>query len=169
MEIPILAKRPDFVALATVYSWEYSRHASRCQNQLLDTMKWSYDMILSWYNCSKLVNLTLIYVIKFQRLNLSCCISQNTSTYCICNKFTSWCNLNFVLCSHGNAIYQRERMTLFHILRLLSNNNLYFARSCILHILTQDSSLHACAKFHYCTLAYVRDMNQLPVIFDWPS
>ena len=39
-------------------------------------------------------------------------------------------------------------MTLFHILRLLSNNILYVAWSCILHILMQDSSLHACAKFH---------------------
>ena len=47
MQIPILTKRPDFVAMATVYSWEYSRYAFRCQNQLLNTMKWSYDMILS--------------------------------------------------------------------------------------------------------------------------
>ena len=57
-------------------------------------------------------------------------------------------------------------MALFHILRLLSNNNLYFAWSCILHILTGDSSVHACAKFHQCMLAYERDMNQLSVIFD---
>ena len=64
---------------------------------------------------------------------------------------------------------QRERMTFIHILRLLSNDNLYVAWSCILHILTQDSSLHACAKFHGCTLAYVRDMNELSVIFDLPS
>ena len=44
MEIPILTKRPDFVAMATVYSWEYSRYALRCQNQLLNAMKWSYDI-----------------------------------------------------------------------------------------------------------------------------
>ena len=47
MEIPILTKIPDFVAMATVYSWEFSRYAFRCQNQLLYTMKCSYDMILS--------------------------------------------------------------------------------------------------------------------------
>ena len=46
MEIPILTKRPDFVAMTTVYSWEYSRYAFRCQNQWLNTMKCSYDMIL---------------------------------------------------------------------------------------------------------------------------
>ena len=46
MEIPILTERPDFVAMATVYSWECSRYAFMCQNQLLNTMKWSYDMIL---------------------------------------------------------------------------------------------------------------------------
>ena len=114
------------------------------------------------------VNFPLIYVMKFQRLNLSCCISQNTFTYCICNKCTSWCNLNFLKCFHGYPIFQRKSRALFHILRLLSNNNLYFAWSCILHILTQDSSLHACAKFHYCTLAYVRDINQLSVILTDP-
>ena len=47
-------KRPDFVAMATVYSWEYSRYAFRCQNQLLNTMEVSYDMILSWWYCSKM-------------------------------------------------------------------------------------------------------------------
>ena len=57
-------------------------------------------------------------------------------------------------------------MNLFHILRLLSNNNLHFAMVCIFHILTQDSSLHACAKLHLCTLAYVKDMNQLSVILN---
>ena len=47
MEIPILTKRPDFVAMATVYSLEYTRYAFRSQNQLLNTMQWSNDMILS--------------------------------------------------------------------------------------------------------------------------
>ena len=47
MEIPILTERPDFVAMATIYSWEYSRNAFRCQDQLLNTMKWLHDMILS--------------------------------------------------------------------------------------------------------------------------
>ena len=47
MEIQILTKRPDFVTMATGYSWEYSKYALRCQNQLLSTMKWLYDMILS--------------------------------------------------------------------------------------------------------------------------
>ena len=47
MEIQILTKRPDFVAMATVYSWEYSKYALRCQKQLLSTRKWSYAMILS--------------------------------------------------------------------------------------------------------------------------
>ena len=57
-------------------------------------------------------------------------------------------------------------MKLFHILRLLSNTNLHFAMVCIFDILTQDSSLHACAKLHLCTLAYVKDMNQLSVILN---
>ena len=47
MEIPILTKRPDSVAMATIYSLEYSRYAFRGQNQLLNTMKWSDDIILS--------------------------------------------------------------------------------------------------------------------------
>ena len=38
MEIPILSKRPDFVAMATVYSCEISRYAFRCQNQLLNIL-----------------------------------------------------------------------------------------------------------------------------------
>ena len=33
----------------------------------------------------------------------------------------------------------------------------------------QDSSMHVCAKFDLCTLAYVKDMYQLSDIFDWPS
>ena len=52
-------------------------------------------------------------------------------------------------------------MTLFDILRLLSNNNLYFACSCILRILTQDRSLHACAKFDNFTLTYIRDTRDV--------
>ena len=47
IEIPILTKRPYFVAMANVYSREYSRYTYRCQNHLLHTIKWSYDMILS--------------------------------------------------------------------------------------------------------------------------
>ena len=35
------------------------------------------------------------------------------------------------MCFHGNALFQRERMPLFHILLLLSNNNLYRAWSYI--------------------------------------
>ena len=38
MEILILTKRPDFVAMTTVYSCTYLRYAFRCQNQLLNTM-----------------------------------------------------------------------------------------------------------------------------------
>ena len=33
VKIPFLTKTLDFVAMATVYSWEYSRYAFRCQNQ----------------------------------------------------------------------------------------------------------------------------------------
>ena len=47
MEIQILTKRPNFVAMATGYFWEYPRYAFRCQNQLLNTMQWPYDMVLS--------------------------------------------------------------------------------------------------------------------------
>ena len=43
-----------------------------------------------------LVNFPFIYVIKFQCLNLSCCILQDTFKHFICNKYTSWCNLNSV-------------------------------------------------------------------------
>ena len=65
----------------------------------------------------------------------------------ICNKCTSWCTLNSVKGFHGNALFKRERMLLFHILWCLGNSNLNFARSAILYILTQNSSSHTCAKF----------------------
>ena len=32
----------------------------------------------------------------------------------------------FALCFHGNALFQRERMALNHIIWLRSNSNLYF-------------------------------------------
>ena len=68
-----------------------------------------------------LVKFPLIHVIKLQRLNLSCCISQNTFTYCF----------------YVNAIFQHEHITLFHILRLLSNKNLYFCM--VLYIAYSDT------------------------------
>ena len=59
-------------------------------------------------------------------------------------------SLIFVTYFHGTTLLKCERMALDHILWLINNSNPYLARSCILHILRQDSSLHKYAKFDWC-------------------